>query len=105
MNSITVTELKTLKDTNAEFQLIDVREPNEYDFCNLDGELIPMATVMEQAEKIRKDIPVVVMCRSGKRSANAIFALESHFGYTNLSNLEGGILAWADEVDPSVPKY
>ena len=105
MNSITVTELKNLKDTNAEFQLIDVREPHEFELCHLDGELIPMASVMEQAEKIRKDIPVVVMCRSGKRSASAIFALESHFGYTNLSNLEGGILAWADEIDPSVPKY
>ena len=105
MNSITVTELKNLKDTDAEFQLIDVREPHEYELCHLEGELIPMASVMEQAEKIRKDIPVVVMCRSGKRSANAIFALESHFGYTTLSNLEGGILAWADEIDQSVPKY
>lgn len=105
MNSITVTELKNLKDTNAEFQLIDVREPHEFELCHLDGELIPMASVMESAEKIRKDIPVVVMCRSGKRSANAIFALESRLGFTNLSNLEGGILAWADEIDPSVPKY
>ena len=105
MNSITVSDLKNLKDTNAEFQLIDVREPHEYELCNLEGELIPLNSVMEQAEKIRKDIPVVVMCRSGKRSGNAIFALESQFGYTNLSNLEGGILAWADEIDPSVPKY
>ncbi len=105
MNSITVSDLKNLKDTNAEFQLIDVREPHEYSFCNIAGELIPLATVTQAAEQIRRDIPVVVMCRSGKRSATAINALETQFGFTNLANLEGGILAWSDEIDPSVPQY
>ncbi len=105
MKSITVSDLKKLKDENAEFQLIDVREPHEYSFCNIGGELIPLAGVTQAAEQIRKDIPVVVMCRSGKRSATAILALEQQHGFTNLTNLEGGILAWADEIDRSIPKY
>ncbi len=105
MKTITVQELKNLKDANTEFQLIDVREPHEYELCHLEGELIPLNSVMQHADKIRKDIPVVVMCRSGKRSATAINALETQFGFTNLANLDGGILAWADEIDTTVPKY
>ncbi|MFN0121957.1 MAG: rhodanese-like domain-containing protein [Blastocatellia bacterium] len=105
MQSITVQQLKEMKDSGEEFQLIDVREENEYGFCHIGGELIPLATVPSQADRIRRDIPVVVMCRSGKRSATAIHALESIHGFSNLVNLSGGILAWADEIDPSVPKY
>lgn len=105
MKSITVQDLKKLKDENAEFQLIDVREPHEYTLCNIGGELIPLAGVTQEAEKIRKDIPVVIMCRSGKRSATAVLALEQQHGFTNLINLEGGILAWADAIDRSIPKY
>ena len=105
MQSMTVQELYQLRAEGAEHQLLDVREPHEYAFCNLGGELIPLATVTQEAARIRRDVPVVVMCRSGKRSATAIAQLETALGLTNLINLEGGILQWADEVDASVPKY
>jgi rhodanese-related sulfurtransferase len=105
MKSITVQELKALRDAGTEHQLIDVREPNEYAHCNLGGELIPLATVPHSADRVSRDQTVVVMCRSGKRSASAIHQLETLHGFTNLVNLEGGILQWADEIDPSVPKY
>jgi rhodanese-related sulfurtransferase len=105
MNSITVEELNTLRTAGTEHQLIDVREENEYAHCNIGGELIPLATVGQNVEQIRRDVPVVVMCRSGMRSAKAIQHLEAAHGFTNLSNLTGGILQWADEIDPNVPKY
>lgn len=105
MKSITVKELKALKDSGEDFQLIDVREPNEYEVAEIGGELIPLATVPQNAEKFAKDKKVVVHCRSGKRSANAIQYLEQQHGFDNLYNLEGGILAWSDEIDPSVAKY
>ena len=105
MKTITVQELKALRDAGTEHQLIDVREANEYAHCHIGGELIPLATVAQNAERISRAQPVIVMCRSGKRSANAIQQLEALHGFTNLSNLEGGILQWADEIDPTVPKY
>lgn len=92
-------------DEGADFQLIDVREPNEFDFANLNGELIPLGSVPENVEKFSKEKQVVVHCRSGKRSGDAILYLEQNHGFDNLYNLAGGILAWSDEIDPSVPKY
>lgn len=105
MKEITVTELKALIDSNADFQLIDVRRPDEYEFANLGGELIVLDTVPEQVDKFSQDKQVVVHCRSGKRSGDAIAYLEQNHGFDNLYNLKGGILAWSDEIDPSVPKY
>jgi rhodanese-related sulfurtransferase len=94
MKTITVQELKTLKEQNADFQLIDVREPHEYEDANLGGHLIPLGEIPARYEEISKDKQVIMQCRSGARSANAIQFLEQNFGYTNLYNLEGGILAW-----------
>jgi len=105
MKEITPAQLKSFKDSGTEHQLIDVREPYEYEICQIGGELIPMGDVMEHTQKIRKDIPVVVHCRSGKRSAAVIESLEKMHGYTNLHNLVGGILAYADEIDHSLSKY
>ncbi len=105
MKEISVFELKVLIDSKADFQLIDVREPYEYEIANLNGELIPMATVLENYEKISRNKKVVIHCRSGKRSASAIHALEQTHGFDNLYNLIGGILAYADDVDPSLEKY
>jgi molybdopterin/thiamine biosynthesis adenylyltransferase/rhodanese-related sulfurtransferase len=105
MKEVTVQELKALIDNNADFQLIDVREPHEYQIANLGGELIPLGQVDAQADKIARDKQVVVHCRSGARSGNAIQFLEQKYGLQNLFNLKGGILAWSDEIDPSVPKY
>ena len=108
MKEISVTELKALKDQGADFQLIDVREEYEYDIANLanlGAELIPLATVPVNAERIAKGKQVIIHCRSGARSANAVRLLESQFGFDNLYNLKGGILAYADEVDTSLAKY
>lgn len=105
MKEISVSKLKEMIDKKEDFQLIDVREEHEFDICNLNGELIPMGEVMDHVDKISKDKMVVVHCRSGKRSATVINALEQQHGYTNLYNLQGGILAWAAEIDPSMPSY
>lgn len=105
MQEITVQELKKLIDTKADFQLIDVREPHEYEICNLEAELIPQAEVPHNVAKISKDKQVVLHCRSGARSGNMVQWLEKNHGFTNLYNLKGGILAWAKEIDPNMPTY
>lgn len=98
MKEISVTELKKLIDNKADFQLIDVREEHEFDEANLNGKLIPMGEVMDHVDEIAKNKQVVVHCRSGKRSATVIGALESQHGFTNLYNLKGGILAYIEEI-------
>ncbi len=103
MKEVTVAELKKMIDDKEDFQLIDVREPAEFSAANLKGELIPLSSVPQNADKISKTKKVIVHCRSGKRSANAITFLENNHGYDNLYNLKGGILAWKDEIDPSMP--
>lgn len=105
MKEITVQELKKLKDTGADFQLIDVREPHEFDICNLEGELIPMSEIPYNVDKIAKDKQVVIHCRSGKRSGDMLLWLEKNHGFNNLYNLKGGILAWAKEIDPEMTQY
>jgi sulfur-carrier protein adenylyltransferase/sulfurtransferase len=105
MQEITVQELKAMQDAGEDFQLIDVREPYEFEIANLGGELIPLSEIADDEDRISKDKKVVVHCRSGKRSATAIMELERRFGFDNLYNLKGGILAWSDEIDPSIPKY
>jgi rhodanese-related sulfurtransferase len=105
MKEVTVQELKAMRDKNEDFQLIDVREEYEFDICQIGGELIPMGEVAENLDKINKTKKVVVHCRSGKRSASVVQMLEQQHGYTNLYNLKGGIMAWADEVDHSLAKY
>jgi rhodanese-related sulfurtransferase len=105
MKEKSVLELKQMLDAKEDFQLIDVREQDEFDICNLNGELIPMNDVPDHIDKIARDKTVVVHCRSGARSGRVIDFLESNYGFDNLYNLKGGILAWADEIDTSMPKY
>ncbi|MEQ9439744.1 MAG: molybdopterin-synthase adenylyltransferase MoeB [Cyclobacteriaceae bacterium] len=105
VKELSVQDLYTLIQDKKDFQLVDVREPYEYDIANLGGELIPLNQVEEQVSKIASDKQVVIHCRSGKRSGQAIEQLEKKYGFTNLYNLKGGILAWADEIDDSVAKY
>jgi adenylyltransferase/sulfurtransferase len=97
MKEITSAELKQLINDKKDFQLIDVREEYEFDEANINGELIPMGEIMDNLEKISKDKQVIIHCRSGKRSAGVINALESQHGFTNLFNLTGGILAYLEE--------
>ena len=105
MKEVNVHELKKMIDEKQDFQLIDIREKGEHDFCNIGGELIPMGQIFHNIDRIGREKKVVIYCRSGNRSANVIMALEQHFNFTNLFNLKGGILDWSDEIDASVPKY
>ena len=105
MKEKTVSELREWKDNGTPFQIFDVREPHEYDICNLEGELIPLGNLLAEVDKIRKDIPVIVHCRSGARSSAAINELEKRFNFENLYNLKGGIIAYAKEIDPSLETY
>ncbi len=105
IKEITVEELKAKIDNNEDFQLIDVREPFEYEVSNLNGENIPLGGILIEADKIATDKPVIIQCRSGKRSAAAVMQLEAQLGLTNLYNLQGGILAWQQEFDPEMPVY
>jgi rhodanese-related sulfurtransferase len=96
MKEITAEELKKLIEEKKDFQLIDVREEYEFEENNINGELIPVGEILGNIEKISKDKQVVVHCRSGKRSATVIQALETQHGFTNLYNLKGGILAYLE---------
>jgi sulfur-carrier protein adenylyltransferase/sulfurtransferase len=105
LKEITAKELYDWQVRGEKFQLIDVREPHEYDIVNIGAELIPLGSVAANSEKIDRDRPVVVHCKVGGRSARAIRELEEKFGFTNLYNLKGGILAYIDEVQPELTKY
>ena len=105
MKEITVQQLKEMQNNKEDFQLIDIREEYEFDICNLGGQLIPMGEVADNIEKIDRNKKVVVHCRSGKRSASVIQMLEQQHGFTNLINLKGGIMAWAEEIDQEMAKY
>ena len=105
MKELTVVQLKQMQDAGETFQLIDVREEYEVEICSIGAEHIPMGDVLNRASEIKKDIPVISHWRSGARSANVINALEMQLGYTNLSNLKSGILAWANEIDNSLEQY
>ena len=105
LKEITAKELYDLQVKGEPFQLIDVREPHEYDIVNIGAELIPLATVAGNNERFDRDKKVIVHCKMGGRSAKAIRELEEKFGFTNLYNLKGGILAYIDEVQPELTKY
>lgn len=103
-NEISVRELKDMMNRNVMFQLIDVREHFEYSIVNIGGELIPLGTLPEKVERIARDRPVIVHCKYGARSAQAVQWLKEK-GFTNVRNLKGGILAFAEEIDPTLPRY
>lgn len=105
MKEITVQELKSKMDNKEDFQFIDVREPHEVEIAGIGAELIPMGEILGQVDKISRDKPVIIHCRSGARSGTIVQALETQHGFTNLYNLKGGILAWSREIDPGVPQY
>ena len=101
---VLVEDLKQLRDDSADFVLVDVREQHEADICELGGELIPLQTLPQMLGELDKSAHTVVHCRSGARSANAV-NLMRQAGFTNVWNLNGGILAWIDRVDPSLTRY
>ena len=91
--------------TREKLHVIDVREPHEFDICDIGGELIPMGDIPSNVDKVSKDKQVIIHCRSGKRSGDTISWLEKNHNFQNLYNLKGGILAWAREIDPEMPTY
>jgi adenylyltransferase/sulfurtransferase len=106
MEEITATELKQRIDRGDDLQIIDVREPNEYDIARIPGTtLIPLGQVTQRMGEIDEGRETVVHCKGGVRSARAIEALTRSGFKGKLVNLKGGITAWSDDVDPSVPKY
>jgi adenylyltransferase/sulfurtransferase len=106
MEEISATELKQRLDKGDAIQIIDVREDNEVAIGVIPNSLhIPLAQVLSRMDEIDPTRDVVVHCKMGGRSARAIEALQRS-GYSGkLLNLRGGIIAWSNEVDPSVPKY
>lgn len=94
MNSITAIALKQKIDAGEDFQLIDVREPDEHRDFNISGELIPLSDIVQHIGKIATDKPVIFYCRKGIRSQVAIQRLQEKYPFANLINLIGGTEAW-----------
>ena len=101
---ITVEELKRKRDAGEDLVLVDVREPHEVQICNLGGLLIPLGDLPRRVHELDSARDIVVHCRSGPRSARAVAFLRQA-GFKKARNLAGGILAWADRIDPRMPKY
>lgn len=104
-NEIDPVELKARLDRNEQVFVLDVREPHEYQICSIPGStLIPLGQLPARVGELNPADDIVVHCKSGMRSAKAVDFLKKS-GFTTVKNLKGGILAWSDKVDPTVPKY
>ena len=104
---LSVLELREQLDKGDSVELIDVREPYEWDIGNLSpqgAKLIPLKELRDRTDEIDRDADVVVYCRTGARSQRAVEFLQEQ-GFTRVRNLEGGIHAWSEDIDPSIPKY
>jgi adenylyltransferase/sulfurtransferase len=105
ISEITVEELKARLERGDDLFILDVRNPEEFQICRLEGStLIPLPTLPQRVGELDRSREMVVHCKSGMRSQRAIGFLRTQ-GFTRLANLKGGILAWADRIDPSMPKY
>lgn len=105
MKETTVEELKNKKDSRREFTLLDVREPHEVYISKIEtSTLIPLDELPARFEELDKGKEIIVMCRSGARSAKACEFLQKN-GFDNVSNLKGGVNEWAKEIDSSLPVY
>ena len=100
---ITVQELKA-KMENGGINVLDVREPHEYEVANIGAPLIPLGELPQRYEELDREQPLAVHCKTGGRSAKAVKLLQER-GFENVYNVEGGILAWSEEIDPSLPQY
>src|SRR5690349_13945676 len=106
MQEITATELKKRLDAGDDIQLIDVRQPDENAFARIPGaKLIPLGEILNRMSELDQNRETVIHCKMGGRSARAIDALQRSGFKGELKNLRGGITAWSNEVDPTVPKY
>jgi sulfur-carrier protein adenylyltransferase/sulfurtransferase len=104
MAEISVEELKKKLDNKEDIFILDVREPHEYQICNLNGHLIPLGDLPKRLGELDSSREIVAHCKMGGRSAKAV-ALLQQSGFKKVSNLTGGITAWAERVDPKMPKY
>ncbi len=98
---ISVEALKELLDQDAGFQLVDVREEHEYEAGQIGGESIPLGSLPEKIASLDPDAHIVIHCKSGGRSAQAVKLLRAH-GFTNVWNVQGGLLAWVDRIDAEI---
>ena len=101
---VTARDLKEKLDRGDDLFILDVREPHEYQICNLKGHLIPLGELPRRVHELDSAREIVVHCKSGKRSAQAVNFLRQA-GFRKAYNLHGGILSWSTEVDPTVPRY
>ena len=104
MTDISVEELKKRLDRGDDLFVLDVREPHEYQICNIGGYLIPLNDLPKRVSELDSSREIVVHCKMGGRSAKAADFLRQS-GFTKVHNLTGGINAWAERIDPKVPKY
>jgi adenylyltransferase/sulfurtransferase len=103
--AVTVEELKAKIDKGEALAIVDVREPREWDICRIEGAtLIPLGELPQRMEELDREREMVVLCKMGGRSAQAVAFLRQQ-GFEHVHNLDGGILAWIDRVDPTQRKY
>ena len=101
---VTVEDLKRKLDNGEPVSVLDVREPHEYEVANIGARLIPLGELPERLIELDPDENLAVHCKTGGRSARAVKLLKDS-GFQNVYNVKGGITAWSEEIDPSVPKY
>jgi len=104
MADMQVEELKRKLDNKEDIFVLDVREPHEYQICNIGGHLIPLGDLPKRVSELDSSREIVAHCKGGVRSAKAVDFLRQA-GFTKVHNLAGGIMAWADRIDPKMPKY
>jgi rhodanese-related sulfurtransferase len=105
MAEITVEQLKQRLDSGEEVFILDVRNPEEFQICRIPGSmLLPLPEIAQRVGELSKEKDMVVHCKSGMRSAKAIAFLKQQ-GFQKLTNLKGGILAWAEKIDHAMPRY
>ena len=104
VEEITVQELKKLKEQKKEVFILDVREPYEYEICNMGGHLIPMGELPNRLSEIPNNREIVVHCKGGGRSRRATEFLKQS-GFQHVVNLKGGMISWIDEIEPNLVKY
>ena len=104
MNTISSQQLAQWKSQGVEHQLIDIREAYEVETCHISGAHIPMGEIVSRIGEIKRNIPVIIHCKSGRRSEAVATYLERQ-GFSNVHSLEGGILSWIASIDPSLEAY
>ena len=106
MKIISPVHLKELIDSsNNDFQLIDIRDEYEFDICCIGGEKINMYSITDSLDKLSREKKIIIYCRTGSRSATIVSLLEKNFSFKNVYNLDGGIMKWRQDVDPSIKEY